>query len=297
MTTLKLFHHYSLVTSTTLAHSPDALGTIQFAVPSMAFTEPLLMHSMLAVASMHMHTLLNPIGISDEDYLGLSQRHRNQALSLTRNSLSPDTILLVMGHLMIYRFAEAFCTTNGPPAIFTLIATVRSALPNFDYVFREEQLLPLNWPHRTLDQLEEHIKSSPTHIPFPSLLHQIHLPSSAFPDPEEVSTPETSEVYHMAVEYLRYTWYMCQDPNASLGGAMSWLVRMSDDFYGFLTERRPRAMVILYHYCLILSQLKHYWWASGKDSLSWIAMMLDAQWMECILNPIGAGGIDASGYS
>ncbi|KAK7043244.1 hypothetical protein VNI00_008598 [Paramarasmius palmivorus] len=302
---LKLMHHYSLVTSTTLNLDPSVLFTHQFVIPNIAFREQAVMHALLALSSIHLHTLYQPLGLADQDYLSLAQRHKNQALTLdiaqipiANNNIpsSADTHLLTRNFLMIYKLAESLAATDTRPAMFSLIETMRHALRNQDYFFRDEQLKPLNWPFLGVSivptEAEEDVwlaegASTPSRR-FPGFLKQLHLPTSSYPDSDEVLDPEISDTYKDAISKLRDSWYMCQRPGVELAGTVSWIIRMTDRFRELLVvERRQRALVVLYFYCVMLSQLdpQQCWWAGKeKDYRAWIGTMLDAEWMECIVS-------------
>ncbi|KAI3602383.1 c6 transcription [Moniliophthora roreri] len=252
MTSLKLMHHYSLVTSTTLQHNPSALFVHQFVIPGMAFREPPIMHALFALTSIHLHSLYHPLGIADQDYLSLARRHKNEALTLSLAPnyvpLSPDSRMLARNFLIVYKLAEYLGVSDGPPAIFSLIDTVRDALRNQDHFYRDEQLQPLNWPFSSTkivptEAEEEAFASSssastsspPIPRMFPPFLKQLHLPSAPYPDPEELLDPEVSAVYKQCISALRDSWYICQyHPGTGLSGTAAWIIRMTDRFQGML---------------------------------------------------------------
>ncbi|KAK7043246.1 hypothetical protein VNI00_008600 [Paramarasmius palmivorus] len=296
----KLVHHYSLVTSLTLNHgNASAQYTNQFVVPSIAFKEPAFMHALLALSSIHLHTLYHPLGIADMDYYGLAKQHKDWAVTLTSakpishtNTPSSDTHLLTRNFLIIYTIAESLGVT-GPQGIFSLIDTVRDALKDQDYFYRDEQLKPLNWPfvgQELVPSDDEAIRASfeGNLRLFPPALKDLHLPTSTWPDPEEVSDPDISVIYQESISRLRASWYMSQiRRDAGLVGASSWIVSISDAFRDLLVlQNRPRALVVLYFYCVMLGNLdsKQCWWAAkSADCLGWIGMMLDGEWMEKVL--------------
>ncbi|KAK7040087.1 hypothetical protein VNI00_009892 [Paramarasmius palmivorus] len=301
---LKLMHHYSLVTSTTLKRDHSLLFTHQFVIPSVAFREQAVMHALLAVSSIHLHTLYQPLGLADQDYFSLAQYHKNLALTHdltldTNVASSADTHLLTRNFLTVYKLAESLAASDSRPAVFSLIETLRHALLHKDHLFRDEQLKPLNWPFRGISivpsEAEEDIwlaqaaltaTSSPPRR-FPRFLTQIHLPLLSYPDPEEVLDQEISDTYKEAIFMLRDSWYICQRPGVELAGAVSWILRVTDRFRELLVvERRQRALVVLYFYCAMLGQLDpcQCWWAGREqDYRAWLGMMLDAKWMECIV--------------
>ncbi|KAK7043191.1 hypothetical protein VNI00_008545 [Paramarasmius palmivorus] len=319
MDNFKLVHHYSLVTSTTLnVGSPASLYTNQFVVPSIAFKEPTFMHVLLALSSLHLHILYSPLGIADRDYLRLAQRHRAQALSLftslpttsspitsysalTPTSTQPsDTRLLIRNFLVIYAVAESLGAIAQPQGVFTLIDNIRTSLRDKIYFYQDEQLKPLIWPFLgvrivpTEAEEEESALGSGMRV-FPRCLKYLHLPQSAYrwPNAEEVSDPKVSMVYQAATSTLREQWYISQfNSDTGLVSATAWIFLMSDAFREYLVaERRPRALVVLYFYCVMLGNLdqqKCWWAAKHVECLKWIEGVLEAEWMEMVRTTVEA---------
>ncbi|KAK7040101.1 hypothetical protein VNI00_008614 [Paramarasmius palmivorus] len=303
MTGFKLVHHYSLVTSTTFKNgSPSSQFASQFVVPAFGFKEPALMHALLALSAIHLHKLYDPLGIADQDYFSLGQEHKSKALALDTSPAPSDIHSLTRIFLAVYNMAESFAVL-GPPGLFTLMDTVRDTLRGEDYFrfFQDEQLWPLDWPFNCQGvrivptEVEEQLLSisymaDTSHL-FPPLLKRIHLPDTAWPDSDElVLDPAISAVYKASVDALRASWYLCHlcpGNGLALASATSWVVRMTDEFRHLLVvERRPRALVILYYYCLMLSHLdpQQCWWA-GKhaECMAWIRTMLSANWVEGVM--------------
>ncbi|ESK97049.1 c6 zinc finger domain protein [Moniliophthora roreri MCA 2997] len=303
MTSLKLLHHFSLVTAPTLAYgTSSSIHVAQFVVPRLAFNNPFLMHLLLAASSIHLHTLYHPLGISDEKYLDLAQSHRQRALTLMPADLDPDFGMISLAFLVICKFADSLSepparlspNDSGFPLILSVIELIRRTVHSADWDFHDEELQAMNWPLRpraNAAYLNNHPVTNGIPIAFPFFLTRIHLPTTEYPNPEEVMDPETSRAYEVAADALCDCWHVCQRPNTELGGMLSWPVRISDMFYRFLIEKRPRALVLLYYYCMVLTRLGHCWWAVGgveiaRNSLGWIGLVLGPRWTECVISPI-----------
>ncbi|KAK1232435.1 hypothetical protein PQX77_004411 [Marasmius sp. AFHP31] len=294
MTTLKLFHHWCMVTSGTLAHSSSALYGVQHTIPQIAFGQPGLMHALLAIAASHMHHLLSPQAISaDLDYSSLSIMHKSSAAQHIRTIQDPDIHLLLIGFLTVLEYAD----TSGRD-IFSLITSIYN---NFHGRFFVKQPMisamglysrkpgrPLSVDVQDQAEYQQHLK-----LPFPQSLNSIHLPVSeyAWPEPEEVQDTDISEIYRGAVEALTGSWYLFQRQGSEITAAISWFARFSEEFYRFLVvERRQRALVLLYHYCSMLTWLTEQaevcWWASGQGGLSnysgYVWFLLKEEWTMCV---------------
>ncbi|KAK7053414.1 hypothetical protein VNI00_004040 [Paramarasmius palmivorus] len=303
MTSLKLLHHYSLVTAPTLAYgTPASTHVAQFVVPRLAFNNPFLMHLLLAASAIHLHMLYHPLGISDENYLDLAQNHRQRALTVMPADLDPDFGMISLAFLVICKFADSLSEpsvqpspkNSGFPSILTVIDLVRRSVHSPDWNFHDEELQPMNWPLRpraNAAYLNSHPVTTGIPVAFPTFLTRIHLPTTEYPDPQEVMDPGTSRAYEVAADALSDCWHVCQRPNTELGGLLSWPIRISETFYQFLVAKRPRALVLLYYYCMVLTRLGHCWWAVGgvemaRSSLGWIGLVLDPRWTECVISPV-----------
>ncbi|KAL0570219.1 transcription factor [Marasmius crinis-equi] len=296
MVSLRLFHHWCTLTANTLAHSDNALRGMQHSIPQLAFQHPSIMHVLLAVAAQHTHQLLGTQSPNAElDYLHLATSHKDHVLRLLPAATDPDVHLLLIGFLTVLEYAD----TSGRD-IFSLISSTYSRFRGRFFVKNPATSLGLYNRNVKPGQHLKEVTIQPRaglqpvpKIPFPKSLQYIHLPVSeyAWPDPDEVQDPAISEVYQEAVKALYGSWILFQQPGSEITAAVSWFARFSEDFYRLLVlERRQRALVLLYHYCFMLSWLVErdtpVWWASGQTGLSnyagFVWYLLDDRWTMCI---------------
>ncbi|KAL0068328.1 transcription factor [Marasmius tenuissimus] len=294
MSSFKLFHHWCTDTSYTLAHSSSAMHGVQYTIPQLAFGQPGLMHVLLAIAASHMHHLFGLHALNaDLDYNGLSIMHKSSAAQHIRTIQDPDIHLLLIGFLTVLEYAD----TSGRD-IFSLVTSIYN---NFhDRFFVKQPMIAamglysrkpgqrLKVDIYTQPEYQQHVK-----LPFPQSLNSIHLPASeyAWPEPEEVQDPAISETYRRVVEALTGSWYLFQRQGSEITAAVSWFAQFSEEFHTFLViERRQRALVLLYHYCSMLTWLTQQpqvcWWASGQTGLSNYAghvwSLLNDEWVMCV---------------
>uniref|UniRef100_A0A0W0F6M5 Uncharacterized protein n=2 Tax=Moniliophthora roreri TaxID=221103 RepID=A0A0W0F6M5_MONRR len=276
---MRLMHHWTTVLSSSLATAPVNIPLLQHHFPQLAFDRPFLLHSMLALSAFHL-SLVYPE--SRENALSATL-HRQSALSLL-TSLSIggfDQSVLGIAFLTTTTMTNGF---NSPQHhnLIAMLTTIHNIFHGKNYfIFCDQTFLGLNFTS-FLSQLQGDV-GAPNNL-FPAHLLQIHLPDSEiFPEPEELANPRVSDAYRSAVVTLRTAWLF-----VSLGfesfGAVSWPENFSDKFCALLNEKRPRALVLLYHYCAMLAGTSPAcWWArrSGQH-MDWIRGVLDEQWRACL---------------
>ncbi|KAG7085743.1 hypothetical protein E1B28_003286 [Marasmius oreades] len=307
MTSLKLFYHWTHFTSKTFSHT----GFAQHALPQIAFCNPGLMHAILALSALHLHQLHGPQSRDDEtDYLSLAISHRNHVPPLLSQITDPDVSVITLAILQVCNYADPSPNPSSRD-IFSLVGSIYEAVHGKR--LENPSITPfVAWKSSGSHHdsgIRNHIRVS-----FPTSLHRIHLPTTpstisdgtsisivpsdfVWPDPAEVSDPVTSSTYAHAAQTLMESWYLFQRPGCEMAAAFLWSVRFTEQFYNYLVvEKRPRALVLLYYFCFILSWLsdpgqgdvqeQQCWWAIGQtkfgESMGQVAYMLDERWRRCI---------------
>jgi hypothetical protein len=181
------------------------------------------------------------------------------------------------------------------PAIIDWLELTHNTLPhakNISFVLRQGALSsivnkapddsPLSWPCH----LEYNLENPAT---FPDILFDLHLPTLGAPDPEDVYDQHTSDIYRDAISDLRLTWAFSQTRGNEITSLYMWAMKISDAYLSFIKERRPRALVILAHYCAMLYQMPRYWWTRSNvgDDILKIAQLLGCEWLPWIQYPLG----------
>ena len=82
---LRLIHHFTTVTARTLASEPEAEEVYQTYVVKLGFKFPFLLHSILAVAAIHLGRLYYTLR---DEYLVQAQSHYDAALSQFRSEIT-----------------------------------------------------------------------------------------------------------------------------------------------------------------------------------------------------------------
>ncbi|KAF9261155.1 hypothetical protein L218DRAFT_548512 [Marasmius fiardii PR-910] len=264
----------------------------QHVLPQMAFRFPGLMHAMLALSALHLHRLGGDI-----NYFNLAVYHRNYVLPLLGQITEPDFSNMALAFLRLFDYADP---SPSAPDIFSIVGSIHESF--YGRRYEDPSINPV-----------VSRKTDPDHnpLPFPTALYQIHLPDAcptsstdtdtsilcsnsdfAWPNPEEVQDPVASSTYADTVQTLEESWYLLQRPGCEDTAAFMWPYRFSERFYTYLmVERRPRALVLLYYFCFLLSwlarpQQSKCWWISGQmkfgEAMQDLAYTLDEGWRRCI---------------
>lgn len=99
-------------------------------------------------------------------------------------------------------------------------------------------------------------------LSYPEILSTIHLPFPTTPEPEELLVPGVSEVYRQTVSRLRDAYAFSLLPTHQWSSVLLWTNLMPPEFSDYITEKRPRALIILSYYCALISQFKYLWCVS-----------------------------------
>ena len=96
--------------------------------------------------------------------------------------------------------------------------------------------------------------------------------------------PEAVEIYRTALARLKACFVRMNNRppyECEVSIAFLWPVMVPQDFIGKLNERRPEALIILAHYCVILHHLDDYWWMRGWAAhiVENIERELDDDWL------------------
>lgn len=231
-------------------------------MPRIAFSNPLLLHGILAISALHLSHFKK--GDSRARYLSEAEQHYEAARSIAA-SLGPDinksngpSIYALSG------FCIAYTIGVGPkPADFLLFGEhgmaeglalfrgMKTILESNMWLLQSPELAPmfhismrhLNQPAGTNEHLDE--------------LRELIV--------ETMSGDLDLQVYLTALESLTKSF-----PPASVPGARStqsspqlvlaWLHQLPGVFILLVQPRKPVALVIFAHFCVLMNDLSSLWW-------------------------------------
>ncbi|KAH8818885.1 hypothetical protein DL96DRAFT_1622268 [Flagelloscypha sp. PMI_526] len=282
---LELLHNWT--TNTLFAFIPNDPAVrhgFQVSLPQIAFHHEFLLHAMFAITSLHMNHLL-----PSSNYLPLAKMHCQRAVlgvfEAQRDSASPDAIIMTCILLATYWLALPVWDLTHQihfPDIFSWVPAARTII---------RMVIPY---HR--DLLEGTfsflpVKMLPTVVtPFPDILYQIYDPQMCPFDAEELKDARTLAAYEAALaSFVHGSWGVFMTADIQTFTVYGFICAIPDDFFKFFLERRPRALIIVAHYCTILGQFDGVWWYPWercRHDLHHILSLLDPEWLPCMEYPL-----------
>ncbi|KAH8832051.1 hypothetical protein DL96DRAFT_1706431 [Flagelloscypha sp. PMI_526] len=292
MTDLELLHNWT--TNTLQTFIPDIPHTrhgFQVILPQCAFRYDFLLHSMFAISSLHMH-MFRP----SEDFLRLAKMHCQRAvlgLDISGASTSWEITWMANVLLSIYWIASPSWRSysqDGPPDLFDWFPTARTYMhrlsPYWSAVVKGAVTDSPVLPH-TLADVKKPIPRMPS--PFPTILENIHREEVCPFDPDELKDAKVVACYDRLVRKLSKIWNIFMHPDLQNLAIYLFPTAVRDDFFIRFQQRRPRALIIVAHYCALLSQFGTTWWYGidrAHNDIQRILSLLDAKWLPWMEYPL-----------
>ncbi|KAK0207302.1 hypothetical protein IW262DRAFT_1469665 [Armillaria fumosa] len=269
--TLELMHHYSTSASYSLLPDPDATAIWRTIIPQMAFDprNRCLLQAILAFSALHIYHENS----TSPRYAETATYYYNQAKISLRIAEADETVDINAVRLALtlvsqYEFAAA-------PTAFPFYGNWYNTMCE---IRRNTEMNRTEIQYSVMQSLQADI-APPLRPPslneqFPSTLSSI-LTSS--PDMEELHDASVHKAYEESIYYLQRAWEGSFNQTVGL-----WWYMMSNTFLRLLEQARPRALIILAHYCVMMKHVTQDgpWWAKKKwgDEAAKIVFALDARW-------------------
>ncbi|KAL9137357.1 MAG: hypothetical protein Q9175_001429 [Cornicularia normoerica] len=298
MVELELLHHFTTETCYTLSDRSESHELWRVTVPQVAFQYDFLMRGILAISALHL-SFLRP---ERQTYWGhVAAKQQDSALSSFRKIMTN----------MDESNCDAFFALSSLIVVYGFESPKNSdSLGMFNYNGQDsDEWLPLIrgvnsiiisvWPWikngRLNGLLHDHIQEPPqTELPSvlsEQLTHLENMCDGASGGPEAVNA------YKAALESLRASFVRMNNRptyECEVSIAFLWPVMIPQEFITMLNEKRPEALVLLAHYCVILHHLNDYWWMRGwaMHIINNIHRELDENWLYFIQWPTSVISVD-----
>ncbi len=275
-------HQYTTSTCFTICEDPVASDLWRLTIPRLAVmieNKPLL-DSLLAVAALHLYTLnaTHPWSIK---YSTAAVSYFNDALRASeatggRHGMDSGAHFCTQMLMAIYGFASSASVHTPSPWLTVLrasAATFRSRLSGLQF---SSVAGLITWITAPLDLGE----SEDVARRLPQSLSTLPLPVDGAPQMSEVLDTSVSAAYQHSLCFLRRSWAASFHRDYHMHAAFFWLMLSSDAFMSLLAQRRPRALILLGHYCVAMDRSNGPWWMQKdwKSELFKISSRLDPQW-------------------
>ena len=291
MEELELLHHFTTETCYTLSDRPESHDLWRVNAPQVAFQHDFLMRGILAISALHL-SRLKPL--RHDHYRQIAIKQQDSALSSFRSIMSNMSNMSNMDETN----CDAFFALSSLIVVYGFESPKTSdSLGMFSYNgLDSDEWLPLIrgvnsilmsvWPWikngRLKGLLHDH-QQEPPQKQLPDILNDqlSHLEDLC----ENASDgPEAVEVYRTALALLRASFVRMNNRppyECEVSIAFLWPVMVPQEFMTKLNDRRPEALIILAHYCVILHHLDDYWWMRGWAThiVENIERELDNDWL------------------
>ncbi|KAK0445452.1 hypothetical protein EV421DRAFT_1796651 [Armillaria borealis] len=277
--TLELMHHYSTSTSYSLASDPGASGVWRSIIPKMAFDphNQCLLHAILAFSALHIYSADSTSPFVDRYASAASAYYYRAKRSLhmadMEETADVNAVLIALSLVARYEFATS--TVAFPHLAGDWYITIRSIRRNIDEKNRTQ--LQIGILRSFIAAMAPSLLFTPLEEQFPSSLRTLLSTVDPAPDVEELHDVSVRTAYEDSISFLERAW------RASFNECVGiWWYIMPNTFFRLLTEGRPRALIILAHYCVMMKHVTQDgpWWAKKQwgNEAARIVSMLDSQW-------------------
>jgi hypothetical protein len=230
-------------------------------------------------------------------YLLLAAHHQTVALPLMRSALTRITeenchALYACGHIVTkYAFASpqppdslVFCLEIG--AVSQFLPLIRGAFSVHDHSFECLASGPLG------SCLEVPPDEPPDfhHNPEDASLAQLLTLLRAKGTEDAITCCE-------ALSQLRTLFAMIATPNQTVSTktlVYSWPAQVSEEYITIMSQRKPEALLVLAHYCIMLKMIDSFWFMKGCAArlLGQCRKDLSKDWQPYILWPLAVVGLE-----
>ncbi|KAJ5391099.1 hypothetical protein N7509_006589 [Penicillium cosmopolitanum] len=289
---LELMHQFSTDTFRTLCTGPLEFEVWQITIPRLALRYDFLMNGILAVASLHLATIVeSPTSLA---YIDTALQYHNLTFGPFRiaiDNLTPQNCEAVLAQSIITTVIgialpwltgsrdERSNMTENIVTVFELLQGVRKIMQ-----------IGRSWIKLSLFSRQKELwDSGPTELDSETAVALNRLMTL---NDETLASIDTDQyrINKDVITHLRHCFTLfgnSQDP----ANVLAWLAAVDKEFVDNVRRRQPLALLILMHWGVLLGELDgQRWWArnSGKALVSELLRVLypvDARWAGSLIWP------------
>ncbi|KAL4735631.1 hypothetical protein BDV11DRAFT_29583 [Aspergillus similis] len=286
---LELMHKFSTETYQSFSNSPSDFHTWQVVVPQKALHHDFLLKGILAAASLHIASSLDPSAAFT--YINTALEYHNQTLTPFRHAIddiSPQSCDAVFAHSVVTtiicialpRHTAEKDESIGAYEKIVLAAELLQGVSKILNLYRGWVTLKPFTPGSnfwdgstmTLDQDTE------------TALNNLSMLT------DEVSNSEQRNMFQEAVKLLRQCFVRYAN-SRDIASILAWLAAADKGFVYALRCRHPLALLILMHWGVLIHELDgRLWWAQNSGSALVLELLVELQsyqprWKNILLWP------------
>ncbi|SJL16325.1 uncharacterized protein ARMOST_19846 [Armillaria ostoyae] len=274
--TLELIHHYSTTTSHTLSFPPITESVWKTIVPRLAFhpENRFLLYAVLAVSALHAYYIDPTAG----RYAAAASTYHWQAktgLQRARVNGRGDlgAVFITLALLAKYQFATSSIVSLSASGWDITVHSITSEVAKVWPQLREGVLRPM------LDVTPPTIIPTPQEESFSSSLSTLLSTAHSPPDIEELHDVSVYAAYKESIRILEMSWKASYQ---NWSASCLWWTMAPNRFFRLLAEGKPRALIILAHYCVMMKRVAQDgpWWAKKQWGIEAVRILsvLDQRW-------------------
>ncbi|KAK0218780.1 hypothetical protein IW262DRAFT_1387423 [Armillaria fumosa] len=273
--TLELIHHYATSTSHSLSSDPAAVSVWRTVVPKIAFSpkNQCLLHAILAMSALHAHHADPTAG---QYAVAASTYHWQAKMGLHKiiekdDMVDLNTLFVTVSLVALYEFATtSIYSSEWHTTARSMPPKVAKCWPQL----RDGILSPM------LTTMAPTISSDiPLEGPFSSSLSALLSTADSQPDVEELQDVSMYDTYKEAIHILGISWRASFKKDCCIYASCVWWSLVPKMFLRLLAEGKPRALIILAHYCVMMKRVAEDgpWWVKKQwtDEAAKILSALD----------------------
>ncbi|KAG7444515.1 uncharacterized protein BT62DRAFT_995481 [Guyanagaster necrorhizus] len=279
--TLELIHHFATATSHSFSSDPATANVWRTIVPKIAFDprNQCLLHAILAMSALHAHHADPTAGhyavaASNYHWQAKTESHRAEM----DGRMDVHAIFITLSLIALYEFATASIVSlySESNEWHTMIRTMSAKVTRVWPQLWNGVLRPM------LGTLAPTIISTPLEEPFPSPLSTLLSTADSPPDVEELHDVSVYATYKDSIRIFQKSWTASFQKDYCMHASGIWWSQVPNTFFRLLAERRPRALIILAHYCVMMKRMAEDgpWWVRKQwgNEAARIVSALDARW-------------------
>jgi len=292
MTELELLHNYSTSTAYTLSRHPVVQSVWRVTVPQIGFSSTYVMRAILALSALHL-AYYRPT--QKDFYIGQALLLHETALRMA-NPILPDITQENCSSLYLFAALTCLISCAKPRIPGDLLLVGESGISEWLILFRGTRLIiysaietlrsgPLG-PMFSIGSRRVELRETSS-----GANNDVHLLELQRLIKETVTEQKLLETYDTAIHEIGKSFVTInslESERCEITDVFIWLLGVSEEFLGLLSQRQPEALCIVAYFSVVLHRLNSVWWIEGWSThlISSIYHALDHEHQHWIQWPI-----------
>ena len=292
MTELELLHNYSTSTAYTLSNHPVVQSVWRVIVPQIGFSSTYVMRAILALSALHL-AYYRPT--QKDFYIGQALLLHDTALRMA-NPILPDITQENCSSLYLFAALTCLISCAKPRIPGDFLVVGKSGISEWLILFRGTRLI--------IDSSIGTLKAGPLGPMFSIGSRRLELRKMGLGAndsehllelqrliKETVTEQKLLETYDRAIHEIGKSFVTIsslESERCEITDVFIWLLGISEEFLGLLSQRQPEALCIFAYFSVVLHRLNSVWWIQGWSThlISSIFHTLDHEHQHWIQWPI-----------